>query len=249
MNPFDATRGLPAGLAARHPSPCEGCGSRMVGLCAPLDAAALDDMAAETERLILAPREVLFRQGDAPSHVYALADGAARLTRVLPDGRQGSIGLRLTGDILGYTPAEERPYGAETLTPVMVCRIDRRRLEALFRRYPVLQRRFLDLCTRELAAAQDQVLALGRLTAEERVADFLLALARAQERRGHRGPVFDLPATRADIGELLGLTLETVSRTISAFRKRNWIRQLGHSAFEIVNRPALAALAAGEGGD
>lgn len=247
MNPFDATRGLPAGLAARHPNPCHGCGSRMVGLCAPLDAAALDDMAAETERMVLAPREPLFRQGDAPSHVYALAEGAARLTRVLPDGRQGSIGLRLAGDIIGYTPAAERPYGAETLTAATVCRIERRRLDELFRRYPVLERRFLELCTRELAAAQDQVLALGRMTAEERVAGFLLSLARAQERRGHRGPVYDLPATRADIGELLGLTLETVSRTISGFRKRGWIRQLGHSAFEMLNRPALAALAAGDG--
>src|SRR5690606_13469689 len=117
----------------------------------------------------------------------------------------------------------------------------------LFRRYPALERRFLDLCMRELAASQEHILALGRFSAEERVAGFLVSLAEAQERRNHAGPVFDLPATRADIGEFLGLTLETVSRAVSAFRKRGWIRLHGHSGIELADRPALIALASGEG--
>ena len=148
---------------------------------------------------------------------------------------------------MGFTPSAEHSFGAETLTRATVGRVARRRLDTMFRRYPVLERRFLELCTRELAATQDHVLALGRLTAEERVAFFLLSLADAQKRRGRGGPVFDLPATRADIGELLGLTLETVSRSVSSLRKRGWVKLHGLSAFEISNRPALAALAAGGG--
>lgn len=244
MNPFDAARGLPRGSATKNAGACQSCGARSVGLCAPLDIAALDEMAAETERVTVAPRAPLLHQGDDASHVYTLTDGAARLTRVLPDGRQAAIGSRLSGDIMGFTPVAEHPFGAETLARATIRRAHRRRLDAMVRRYPVLERRFLELCAGELAATQDHVMALGRLTAQERVGFFLLSLAESQERRGHRGPVFDLPATRTDIAELLGLTLETVSRSVSALRKRGWIKLHGLSAFEVSNRPALAA---GEG--
>ncbi|MBM3586267.1 MAG: hypothetical protein FJX33_00305 [Alphaproteobacteria bacterium] len=90
---------------------------------------------------------------------------------------------------------------------------------------------------------------LGRFTAEEPVAAFLLLLADAQRRRGHRGPVFDLPATRARIGEYRGLTLETVSRAVSSFHRRNFIRLHGQSGIEILNEDALTALGTGEGED
>lgn len=245
MNPLDVTRAMMDGLGTEA-DVCVKCGSRSLGLCAPLDAAALDDMAGETERITLGPRDPLFLQGDPASHVYTLTDGAARLVRVLADGRQAAIGFRFAGDILGFTPGREHPFGAEALTQATVCRLERRRLDQMFRRYPVLERRFLDLCTRELAATQEHVLALGRFTAEERVAAFLLSLIEAQQRRGKAGPVFDLPATRADIGEFLGLTLETVSRAVSAFRKRGWIRLHGQSGVEIVNRRALASLGTGD---
>jgi CRP/FNR family transcriptional regulator len=248
MNPLDSTRALMDGLGAGA-DVCVKCGSRSLGLCAPLDIAALDDMASESERQTLDVREAVFHQGDPARYVYTLTEGMARLTRVLPDGRQSVIGFRFAGDILGFTPAKEHAFGAEMLTRGTICRLDRRRLEQMFRRYPVLERRFLDLCMKELAASQDHILALGRFSAEERVAAFLVSLAEAQECRNHAGPVFDLPATRADIGEFLGLTLETVSRAISAFRKRGWIRLHGHSGIELIDRVALIGLGSGEGAD
>lgn len=248
MHPLDATRALMEGLGS-DAGVCVKCGARSVGLCAPLDAAALDDMAGESERISFDSRAAIFHQGDAARHVYTLTEGMARLTRVLPDGRQAVIGFRFAGDILGFTPGSEHAFGAEMLTRGTVCRLDRRRLEQMFRRYPAMERRFLDLCVTELAASQDHILALGRFSAEERVAGFLVSLAEAQERRGHVGPVFDLPATRADMGEFLGLTLETVSRAISAFRKRGWIRLHGHSGIELTNRAALLGLGSGEGAD
>lgn len=246
MHPLDATRALMEGLGA-DASICMRCGSRSVGLCAPLDAAALDEMSGESERLALEPRAALFHQGDDARYVYTLTDGMARLTRVLPDGRQSVIGFRFAGDIIGFTPEREHAFGAEMLTRGTICRLDRRRLDQMFRRYPALERRFLDLCVRELAQSQDHILALGRFSAEERVAAFLVSLAEAQERRGHAGPVFDLPATRADIGEFLGLTLETVSRAVSAFRKRGWIRLHGQSGIELTDRAALLGMGSGEG--
>ncbi|MCA3423567.1 MAG: helix-turn-helix domain-containing protein [Roseomonas sp.] len=248
MNPLDVTRSMMDGLGAEG-DVCMKCGSRSLGLCAPLDAAALDDMAADSERVTLEPRAPIFHQGDDARYVYTLTEGMARLMRVLPDGRQAAIGFRFAGDILGFTPSQEHAFGAEMLTGGRVCRMERRRLEQLFRRYPLLERRFLDLCTRELAQSQEHIMALGRFTAEERVAAFLLSLVDAQRRRGHKGPVFDLPATRADIGEFLGLTLETVSRAISSFRRRNLIRLHGQSGIEVLNEGALTALGTGEGED
>jgi CRP/FNR family transcriptional regulator len=245
MHPLDTTRALMEGTGSGADI-CLRCGSRSIGLCAPLDAGMLDDMAGDSERHALDARDAIFHQGDTARFVYTLTEGMARLTRVLPDGRQAVIGFRFAGDTLGFTPATEHAFGAEMLTRGTVCRIERRRLDTLFRRYPLLERRFLDLCVRELAASQDHILALGRFSAEERVAAFLVSLAEAQERRNHAGPVFDLPATRADIGEFLGLTLETVSRAISAFRRRGWIRLHGHAGVELVDRAALIGLGSGD---
>ena len=248
MNPLDVTRSMMDGLGADGDT-CIKCGSRSLGLCAPLDASALDDMATDSERVSLEARAPIFHQGDVARYVYTLTDGTARLMRVLPDGRQAAIGFRFSGDILGFTPSDEHAFGAEMLTDGKVCRMERRRLEQLFRRYPLLERRFLDLCSRELEQSQEHIMALGRFTAEERVAAFLLSLVDAQRRRGHKGPVFDLPATRADIGEFLGLTLETVSRAISVFRRRNLIFLHGQSGIEILNEGELTALGTGEGKD
>lgn len=245
MTPLDITRFVLEGHGIEG-EVCAKCGSRSLGLCAALDAEGLHDMAGETERFTLEAREPLFRQGDPAKHVFTVTSGTARLVRVLADGRQAAIGFRFGGDILGYTVGEEYAFGAEALTPVSVCRMERKRLEAMLKRYPVLERRFRELAAQELADSQDHILALGRFTAEERVAAFLMTLIEAQERRGHAGPVFDLPATRADIGEFLGLTLETVSRAISAFRKRGWLKLHGHSGIELLDRTRLRLLASGE---
>lgn len=245
MTPLDVARSLMEN-ASLEAQLCMKCGSRSLGLCAPLGAEGLHDMAGETERFGLEPREVLFHQGDEARYVYTLTSGTARLIRVLSDGRQAAIGFRFAGDMLGYVSGEEYLFGAEALTAITVCRMERKRLEDMFQRYPVLDRRFRELAAQELAASQDHIMALGRFTAEERVAAFLLVLIEAQERRGRNGPVFDLPATRADIGEFLGLTLETVSRAISSFRKRGWLKLHGHSGIELLNRHHLAALAVGD---
>jgi CRP/FNR family transcriptional regulator, anaerobic regulatory protein len=233
--------------ACARPISCDGCEARRVGLCAPLDASALSDLAAAGERVSFAPREALFRQGDPARSIFVLRAGAARLTHLLPDGRRAAVGLRFGGDVVGFTPEAEHALGAEALTTVPTCRIGRHELDGLFRQHPGLERHFLDLCARELAATQDHLVALGQFNAEERVAAFFSSLAEAHERRGHGGPVFNLPATRGEVGELLGLTLESVSRAVSAFRRRGWLRLHGAHGVELVDRQALVALASGAG--
>ena len=208
---------------------------------------SLANVAVASDDMAFAPRQSLYRQGDPGTHVFILKEGTARLTHLLADGRQASIGLRFEGDMLGLAPGPIHQMGAEALTAVLAWRISRRELERLFRQHSTLERHFIDLCARELATTQNQLIALSRLTAEERVAAFLISLAEVQDRRGHHGPIYDVPVTRADVGELLGLTLETVSRAVSAFRRRGWLRPHGLHEVEFLDRKALAALGAGEG--
>ncbi len=228
---------------------CAACGSRVAGLCRPLDAAALDEVSAESERISLPARHTLFREGETAGKVFTLIDGTAKLTRLLPDGRQQVVGFRFTGDVIGYTTRREYPFDAELLTNAMVCRLDRSRLDGLLRRYPLLERRMLDLCVQELAATQEQLVTVGRRPAEARVAAFLLSLVEAGRRRGQASRVLDMPMTRADIADFLGLTLETVSRAFTAFRKRGWVREPVHQRVELLDLGALAALAEGTNDD
>lgn len=244
MNPLDAAKRLTRDVLGDDQI-CGTCGSRVTGLCRPLDPAALEEMLVDAEHRTVAPREMLFHEGDRAGHVYTLVQGTAKLTRLMADGREQVLGFRFAGDVLGYTAATIYPFAAQLLTPGTICRLDRKRLDALLRRFPALERRFLDLCVQELAATQEQLVTVGRRTAEARLAAFLLLLADAGSRRHHVGPVLDMPMTRADIADFLGLTLETVSRGFTAFRRRAWIREPSHGRVELLQRERLLELVEG----
>ncbi len=245
LNPLDTARRVPEPAAPAAVDFCANCGSRIAGLCRPLDAAALDEISAESERISLPARAMVFREGDPAGKVFTLIEGTAKLTRLLADGRQQVVGFRFAGDIIGYTTRREYPFDAELLTGAQLCRLDRGRLDRLLRRFPLLERRMLDLCIQELNTTQEQLVTVGRRPAEARVAAFLLSLNEACRRRGRTGRVLDMPMTRADIADFLGLTLETVSRTFTAFRKRGWLREPGHMKVELLDTGALNALAQG----
>ncbi|MDO9709028.1 Crp/Fnr family transcriptional regulator [Paracraurococcus lichenis] len=242
MNPFDAPRQTELAAAAQV---CDRCGSRVAGLCQPLDSAALDEISSEAQQMTMPAHAAVFREGDPAGRIFTLVDGFAKLTRLLPDGKQQVVGFRFAGDVIGYTTLPTYPFDAELLTESRLCRLDRGQLDALLRRYPTLERRMLDLCVQELTATQEQLVTVGRRSAEARVAAFLLSLVEASRRRNRPCSVLEMPMTRSDIADFLGLTLETVSRSLTAFRKRGWIREPVHHRVELVNFAALSALAEG----
>ena len=242
MNPLDTPQRHRAASERRF---CDSCGSRIAGLCQPLDAAALDEISAESDKLSLPARAHVFREGDPADRVYTLIDGMAKLTRLLPDGKQQVVGFRFPGDVIGYTTRPDYPFDAELLTEARMCRLERKRLDGLLRRYPLLERRMLDLCVQELASTQEQLVTVGRRSAEARVAAFLLSLVDACRRRSRSETLLQMPMTRADIADFLGLTLETVSRSLTAFRRRGWIREPAHQRMELLNPEALTNLAEG----
>jgi len=224
---------------------CDRCGSRVAGLCQPLDPAALDEISSESQQVTLPAHSMVFREGDPAGKIFTLIDGFAKLTRLLPDGKQQVVGFRFAGDVIGYTTLPRYPFDAELLTDSRICRLERGQLDTLLRRFPKLERRMLDLCVQELTATQEQLVTVGRRTAEARVAAFLISLVEASRRRNERQAVLEMPMTRADIADFLGLTLETVSRSLTAFRKRGWIREPVHHRVELLNPAALSGLAEG----
>jgi len=244
VNPLDSARW--SGSEPRNQDPCLGCASKRFGICLPLDASALDDISHDSDRHCLPAKSVLFREGDPATRAYSVLEGTVKLSRLLPDGRQQVVGFRFRGDLVGYAAGPKYPFDAELLTPGQFCRIERVRLDTLLRRYPLMERRVLDLCLSELAATQEHLVTVARRSAEARVASFLLGLSEVHRRRGISQPDLPMPMTRGDIGDFLGLTLETVSRTFTAFKRSGWIAEPGGQKLRILDMPTLQALAAGE---
>jgi CRP/FNR family transcriptional regulator len=190
----------------------------------------------------------LYWQGDQAADVFAVVEGGLRMTRVLGDGRRVITGFLFVGDLAGASAATLYPDSAEAIGPTRVRRFDRRRLNAEMEDHPDLQRQFFGQLSREMKAARDQVVLLALKTAEERVTSFLLSMMR---RTGGAAPatVVHLPMARLDIADYLGLTVETVSRTMSRLREMGVIAQVSRHTI-IVRQPGrLAVLAADDGSD
>jgi CRP/FNR family transcriptional regulator len=244
VNPLDTIRWSTPG--SRHQDPCVGCPSKRFGICHPLDAQALDDISGNSDRHALPARGVIFREGDPSTRAFSLLEGTVKLSRLLPDGRQQVLGFRFKGDLLGYTAGKTYPFDAELLTPGQFCRIERNRLDALLRRYPALERRVLDMCLGELAATQEHLVTVARRSAEARVAAFLLGLVEAHKHRGLLVGDLPMPMTRSDIGDFLGLTLETVSRAFTSFKRHGWIAEPGGQKLRVLDLAAIQHLSQGE---
>lgn len=237
-----STRARSAGCAAAN---CAACDVRSLTFCAGLEAEEVGRISAIVTRLALPAQQMLFHEGDPAEFVYNVTRGAMKLYKLLPDGRRQITGFLLAGDFLGLAGKDGYSYSAETITAVELCRFPRRRLDELFEAYPQLERRMLKLATDELIAAQDQMLLLGRRTAAEKVASFLLRLSERERVRGQPGNPVLLPMTRGDIADYLGLTIETVSRTLSQLKRDQLIRQRSLTEIELADVARLAALAEG----
>jgi CRP/FNR family transcriptional regulator/CRP/FNR family nitrogen fixation transcriptional regulator len=155
--------------------------------------------------------EEIYGEGEESEFVYRVVDGAVRTHKVLSDGRRQITGFHLPGDLFGFEQGETHRHTAEALADTKVLIFTRRQVERVARHRAEVACQLWSMATNSLRYAQDHMLLLGRRSAQERVAAFLLEV---DERLGAAG-TFDLPMTRRDIADYLGLTIETVSRTIS----------------------------------
>jgi CRP/FNR family transcriptional regulator len=214
--------------------PCHGCEVRSTAVCGVLDNGALSDLKHLGWTLKLAPGQSLFHQGDPATRVFTLTAGTLKLYRLLADGRRQVTGFMHPGDFLGISIDDEHAFSAEAVEQAQLCWFPRNRFDDFVEDHGSVERELYRMAAHELAAAQRQLVLLGRKTALERLASFLLELAARLD-----GAVVRLPMSRSDIADYLGLTKETVSRVISALKRDRVIRLLALDRVEIVDRAAL----------
>ena len=150
---------------------------------------------------------------------YKAVVGTVRVTKLLADGRRHIAEFGFSGDCFGFDNTSERLDSAEAVGDVVVIRFPRAATDRLIDENPQLARRLCDMMLRDLAHAQTRMLLLARMTAPERVASFLPEMFdRRDARAGHQ-----LPMSRTDIADYLGLTIETVCRVLSGFKRAGTI--------------------------
>lgn len=180
----------------------------------------------------------IYAEGDPADCWYQVITGTVRLGKLLADGRRHIAEFCFAGDWFGLGNVGERALSAEAVGEVIVMRYPLRATEKLIDAAPNLARGLCDMTLRDLAHAQTRMLLLGRMTAGERVANFLLEMS---ERRDARR-AFDLPMSRNDIADYLGLTIETVCRVLSALKRDGVIAIPAPHRIELRDRAALEAL-------
>lgn len=239
--------------AVRHQSalpadhPCLGCEVRNAAVCGVLDCDNLAELRRLGSHFRLSRGQPLFHEGDSAGRVFTVVGGSLKLYKLLPDGRRQVTGFMHPGDFLGISVDDEHAFTAEALERAQLCSFPRGRFDDFVEDNAGMERELYRLAAHELAAAQQQMVLLGRKTAAERVASFFVMLAERLERRIDGEARFvDLPMSRSDIADYLGLTKETVSRVIALFKRQRLIRLAALDRIEILDRYGLESIAEGE---
>jgi CRP/FNR family transcriptional regulator len=239
-------------------SRCDSCKIRHAGICGtltPAELAELSNMAINRQYTA----GQMIRMEEEPITFYAnVVSGVAKAFKSTSDGRQQIVGLLLQSDFLDRVFTATAPCSIEAVTDIKLCSYPKLALEAMILKDPELERRLFDMTLIELDQAQDWMLLLGRGTAREKVATFLLMLARRapyllcpydeRERNKHSTSAQDtskmviaIPVTRSDMGDYLGLTTETVCRQMTTLKKEGIISLPDNHSFMVpdLNRLAL----------
>ena len=206
---------------------------------------ALFPLKAVSTSLHFSRNQTIFNEGDVARYSYKLLEGGVRLCKIRPDGRRQIAEFVLPGDVFGFALDEEYSPTAEALGDVIVLRWPRGQVERLAEELPALRKELMAMLCRELSAAQEHLVMLGRQTAKERVASFLLLIANRRD-AGNGDPLL-LPMGRQDIADYLGLTIETVCRALTDLKRERLIEIPDRHHVELRNLAALEDVA--EGGE
>jgi CRP/FNR family transcriptional regulator len=241
----DACRYRPIRLKGASHGLCEHCGVKEYAVCGALEPQCADRLRSLISRIHLTPKQVLFIEAEPATHHFTIVDGVVSISKSLADGRRQIVGFMFPGDFLGV--ADEALYSctAQAVTPVELCRFPRQSFEALAEECPEIEHRLLHAVSTELIEAQEHLLIIGRQTAEERLCSFLLHLGKRAPHRGWPDNPVHLPMSRADIGDYLGLSLETVSRTFTVLRDHGLVKLTNAHTVEFLDREQLTQMAEG----
>ncbi|MFD1789167.1 Crp/Fnr family transcriptional regulator [Sphingomonas floccifaciens] len=228
---------------------CLDCAVRDAALCGSLDDGELRALNSIGERRRYPRGSTIIWAGDESVICANLLSGMLKLATSTPDGREQIVGLLYPADFVGQPYADEADNTVEALTDVELCVFPRRQFEHVLEDHARMERLLLQRTLTALQEARSRMLMLARKSASEKVADFLLEMAAKVGAGGCRpalgGPLtFDLPLTRGQMADVLGLTIETVSRQLTRLKASGIITLPGTRAVTISDRAALEAIAA-----
>ncbi|MCP4941264.1 MAG: helix-turn-helix domain-containing protein [Planctomycetaceae bacterium] len=228
---------------------CETCPARHHAICSVLEnqhCHALSDIMVHKH---FKHGQTLWGDEDDAHVIAIVVAGTVKLLKMLADGRQQIVGLLFPSDCFGRAFSETQHSFAEAATDVEICCFPRPKFEQVLRQHPELEHALLEKTLNDLDRARDWMVGLGRKTAGEKVASFLSEMARKSEltkcthdRPSPNLPTFVLPLTRGEIADCLGLTIETVSRTLTKLRVNGVIRLINTHTIEVCDPDALAGL-------
>lgn len=219
-------------------------------LCMPmgLDAEDLERL----DKIVRRPKPLrrgahLYRAGDPFRCIYAVRSGSVKTYTPCEDGSEQVIGFHLPGELVGLDAIESERHvcSARILETAAVCELPFRRLEELSETLPSLQRQFIRILSKELAREEAMLMLLAKATAEERLASFLVNLSSRFRARGFSETEFNLSMSRHEIGNYLGLAVETVSRMFSRLQEDGVVTVLRKNV-RIQDLGRLRAMAGGE---
>lgn len=206
------------------PLVCRSCEARHGGVCSALTPTQLNELSKYASRRKVEAGNEVIGQGENVSSYSNILKGVVKLSKVMADGRQQIVGLQFAPDFMGRPFLGESRMAAEAAIDTEICVFPRRAIERMIGAVPELEHHLHNQALKELDEARDWMLTLGRKTAQEKVASFLSLIARNSDPETGDQNVFELPLSRADIADFLGLTIETVSRQLTKLRKDGIIR-------------------------
>lgn len=222
---------------------CADCAVRPHAVCAALDDDELRQLEQLGHRQHYRSNEAVFGQEEIVLSCYNLLEGVLRLYKLLPDGRRQIVGFALPGDFIGLSVNGRHGLSADTVGPAAVCRFVKSSFWRFAEDKPKLLQRINEFVTRDLAEAQEQMVLLGRRSAEEKVAIFLIKWRERLAQVAPLAEVTPLPMSRQDIADYLGLTIETVSRTFTKL-ERDRVIEIVPGGIRLTDVKRAAALAA-----
>jgi len=237
---------FPATKRAPGAGPCEACAARILAFCNVLSDPDLEKLTTIMTETKMEPGQAIIYEGDEANHAFNVTDGVVRVSKMLPDGRRQITGFLFPGDFLGLAHHDAYAYTAEAITPIRLCRFKRDKLINLFDELPHLEKRMLGMAADELVIAQDQILLLGRKTARERVVSFFTLMSNQARKRGESGNPIELAMSRSDIADFLGLTIETVSRTITKLAKDGVVELPTSNTVVMINADRIEIIEQGD---
>ena len=220
---------------------CSSCPIRHRAVCAHCDADEFEILEKIKDYRTFKAGEQIAWRGDRMAYVASVVVGVATLSKTLEDGRTQMVGLLLPSDFIGRPGRRLIDFDVTAVTDVTLCCFEASAFEKLIATTPHLSQRLVEIAMDELDAARDWMLLLGRKTAREKIATFIEMLLRRQNIDGSM-PLrqgLALPLTRDEIANYLGLTLETVSRQLTALKKDGVLRFTDRRHFEVIDLAAL----------